>query len=119
MIPDLGQIKALIVVFAMHGCGPCEEFLPRLAQKIDAAQKAGVPLHVWSPGEPIAPGEIPVLYYDAAAQSDELQDFADRLGITATPTTCLMTRGGTYKVEGSMAPDDIDRLLGAAQNANR
>lgn len=74
---------------------------------------------MWSPGEEISPDEIPVIYYDAAAQNDELQNFADRLGITAAPTTCLMTRNGTYKVEGAIALGDIDKLLIAAQNANR
>jgi hypothetical protein len=118
-VPDLRNTKAVIVVFAMHGCPPCEEYLPRLTERLQEHAAGGAPFHVWSPGEPIYPGTIPVLFYDAASKDDELQDFADRLKISATPTTCLLTRAGTSKIEGSMSPDKIDQLLVSARNANR
>lgn len=118
-VPDLRATKAVLVVWAMHGCGACDKYLPVLSERIQAHAANGAPFHIWSPGEPILTGEILVLYYDAAAKSDELQNLADRLGVTATPTTCLMTRHGVHKVEGSIPPDQIDQLLIAAQHANR
>jgi hypothetical protein len=124
-VPDLRNAKAVIVVFAMHGCPPCEEYLPMLRERLEAHNasnrrwNASGPFHIWSPGEPIYPGTIPVLFYDAASTDDDLQNLADRLKISATPTTCLLTRTGTSKVEGSMSPDKIDQLLLSAQNANR
>jgi hypothetical protein len=118
-VPDLRNTKAVIVVFAMHGCPPCEEYLPRLTERLGAHAAKGTPFYIWSPGEPIYPNTIPVLFCDAASTDDELQNFADRLKISATPTTCLLTRTGTSKVEGSMSADKIDQLLLSARNANR
>ena len=119
LVPDLRNTKAVIVVFAMHGCGPCEQYLPELRDRIEEFTAAGAPFRIWSPGQPISPGEILVLFYDAASTDDELQDLADRIGVSATPTTCLMTRTGVSKIEGSMPRAKIDQLLLAAQNANR
>ena len=119
LIPDLQRTKAVLVVFAMHGCGPCEAFLPKLMDRIDAHNAHGAPFHVWAPGQALHQGTIPVLLYDAASENTELQDLADRLGVSATPTTCLLTRSGTTKIEGLMQPDAIDRLLNAAKSANR
>lgn len=118
-VPDLRNTKAVIVVFAMHGCPPCEEFLPRFTDRLGQYAAAGAPFYVWSPGEQIYPGTIPVLFYDAASTDDELQNLADRLKISATPTTCLLTRSGVTKVEGAMTDAKIDQLLTSAQAANR
>lgn len=118
-VPDLRNTKAVIVVFAMHGCPPCEEYLPQLRERLEAHIAHGAPFHIWAPGEQIYPGTIPVLFYDAASEDDELQALADRLKISATPSTCLLTRTGTSKVEGSMSADKIDQLLLSARNANR
>jgi Thioredoxin-like domain len=119
LVPDVSNAKAVIVVFAMHGCPPCGDFLPRFMERVDTYAANGAPFHVWSPGEEITAGSILVLFYDAASKNDELQDLADRLGVTATPTTCLMTRSGVSKIEGSIPQDKIDQLLGAALQANR
>ena len=114
---DLGNTRVLIVVFAMPGCGACDEFIPELLSKI---KKHGEPFHVVSKNSKITPGEIPVMLYDAAAEDSELQAFADGLGITATPTTCLMTRNfGTVKIEGAVESAEIDQLLRDALTANR
>lgn len=118
MIPDLRQTKAILVVFAMHGCGACDTFLPVLMERLDAHNARGATFRVWSPGETLAPGMIPVLFYDAASGNDQLQNLADRLGVTATPSTYLLTRTGTFKTEGSMTPEAIDKLLVSARNAN-
>jgi hypothetical protein len=119
MTPDLRHTRALIVVFVMPGCGACEEFLPRFLALIGHHQAAGLPFRVWQPGQHLNPGEIPVLVYDAASEDPELQAFADRLKITATPTTALMTRASTARIEGALDDDQARRLLAAAVQANR
>lgn len=119
MTPDLRHTRALLVVFVMPGCGACEEYLPRLLKLINQHQMAGAPFHVWQPGDPLRPGMIPVLIYDAASEDPELQAFADRLKITATPTTALMTRTNTARVEGAIDDAQAHRLLMAAAQANR
>lgn len=119
MIPDLRNTKVLVVVWAMPGCGACDEYLPMFLERVAAFQKAGAPFHVWSPGQPIKNGEIPVLLYDAASDNEELQNFADKLKITATPTTCVLLRYGSTKLEGSIPQADVDQVLEAAQRANR
>jgi hypothetical protein len=118
-IPDLRRTNVVLVVWAMHGCGPCNTYLPQFMERVEAHAAAGAPFRVWSPGQPIKPGEIPVLFYDAASKDDGLQDFADRLGVAATPTTYMLTRTDTVKLEGAKSPDEIDRLLESAQRANR
>jgi len=119
MIPtDLANTRAIVVVFAMHGCGACDDYLPKFMDRVAAWQEAGVPFHVWSPGDQLAPGQIPVLLYDASAQSDELQGFADKLAVKVTPTTYVMTRWNTAKAEGSISDDKIDGLLRSAYRAN-
>lgn len=119
LVPDLRRTKAVLVVFAMPGCGACDDYLPKFMERIEAYIAVGAPFIVWSPGQQIRPGQIPVLLYDAASKADELQDFADRLKVTATPSTYLLTRTGTHKVEGSIQPAEIDKLLVSAQHANR
>lgn len=119
MIPtDLSNTRALVVVFAMHGCGACDDYLPKFMERIEAWQAAGVPFHVWSPGDQLEPGQIPVLLYDASAQDDDLQGFADKLSVKVTPTTYVMTRWNTTKAEGSIDADKLDGLLRSAYRAN-
>lgn len=119
MIPNLDRTRALLVVFAMPGCGACDDYLPKFMKQVDAYRAQGAPFRVWSPGQPIRPGEIPVLFYDAAAENDELQEFADRLKVTATPTTCMLTRYGTTKIEGAVGDAEVSQILNAALRANQ
>lgn len=117
---DLRNTRALVVVWAMPGCGACDEYLPVFLERVAIAQKThGVPFKVISGNQKVEPGEIPILLYDAAAENEGLQDFADRLGVTATPTTCMLTRHGTTKIEGAIPAGEIDKLLYAAHRANR
>jgi thiol-disulfide isomerase/thioredoxin len=116
---DLRDVNALLLVFAMPGCGACDEYLPRFEKLVKVYRAQGAPFQPWQPGQQIARGTIPVLVYDAAADNTELQAFCDRLGITATPTTALMTRKNTAKIEGAIDNEQIERLLQAAMNANR
>jgi len=119
MPADLSHTKVIVAVFAMHGCGPCEEFLPRFTKQVERFQRAGYPFVIVRPGAAIEPGQIPVMIYDAASQDDELQAFADRLSVSATPTIALLTRRSISKTEGSMEDPQIDQLLYAAAKANR
>jgi hypothetical protein len=116
---DLRNTSVLIVVWAMPGCGACDQYLPEFTKRVNALKKRGAPLHIYQPGDVLEPGQIPVMFYDAAAENEELQAFADKLGVTATPTTCVMTKRGTTKVEGAIPPGDIDKLLVDALNANQ
>jgi thiol-disulfide isomerase/thioredoxin len=115
VIPDLSQTSVVVVVFAMHGCPPCDEYLPRL---MAAVGKAGAPFVVWSPGQTLSRGQIPVLLYDAASEDPQLSAFADKLAVTSTPSTYVMTRSGTTKIEGSIDDATIDRALAWAQRMN-
>jgi hypothetical protein len=118
---DLGNTRVLLVVFGMPGCGACDEFVPKFLERVTAFQKQGAPFRVVQGNDKkIEPGEIPVMLYDAAAENEGLQDFADSLGISATPTTCMLTRrSGTTKIEGAISPAEVDVLLQAAVRANR
>jgi hypothetical protein len=119
MPADLSQTRVVVAVFAMHGCGPCEEFLPRFTAHVERFQRTGYPFVLLRPGAKLKPGQIPVMIYDAAADNTELQAFADRLGVAATPTTAMLTRRGVTKLEGSLEDTQIDQLLYAAAQANR
>ena len=117
-LPDLRGTKVIVVVWAMPGCGACDDYLPRFLERVEALKARQVPFHVWVPGEPIAKGSIPVLLCDAASTDEALQDLADKMKVTATPTTCVMTHYNTAKVEGSVPVDQIDALLLDAHEAN-
>lgn len=114
MIPDLSQTAVVIVVWAMHGCGPCGEYLPKVVAECSAP-----PFVVWQPGVMLSRGQIPVLLCDAATEDPELSAFADKLGIKSTPTTCIMTRKDTTKIEGAIDKPDLQRALAWAQRQNR
>ncbi len=117
LVPDLRNTRVIVVVWAMPGCGACDDYLPKFLARVDAFNQNGAPFLVWSPGKAIAPGQIPVLLYDAASTDAELQDFADKLKVTATPTTCVLTHWNTSKIEGAVPEDQIDEILMAAQSA--
>jgi|WetSurMetagenome_2_1015567.scaffolds.fasta_scaffold180879_3 hypothetical protein len=116
---DLRTTRVLVVVWAMPGCGACDEYTPVFLKRINAFKKAGAPFHVWQPGDVLAPGQIPVMFYDASAENEELQAFADQLKVTGTPTTCVLTHGSVSKVEGSVPAEKIDKLLQSAISSNR
>jgi len=116
---DLSQTRVVVIVFAMDGCGPCEEYLPRFVKHVERFKRSGYPFVIVKPGTAIEPGQIPVMIYDASSEDDELQTFADRLGVSATPTTAMLTRRDTVKLEGGLEDDQIDQLLYAAAQANR
>lgn len=116
---DLRNTRVLVVVWAMPGCGACDQYLPVLTKRINALKRQGAPFHIWAPGDVLSSGQIPVMFYDASAENEELQAFADQLGVTATPSTYVLTKNGTTKVEGALPPEEIDKLLVDAIHANR
>lgn len=118
-MPSLDNTKVLVVVFAMNGCPACGDFLPKFTKAIDAAQKRGEPFVVWQPNQAIAPGQIPVLVYDAGSEAPDLQAFADKLGVVGVPATYVLTRNGTLKAEGTMGQREIAAMLKSAVAANR
>ena len=114
---ELTNARVVVVVFAMKGCGACEEYAPRFERYVDHFRTNGVPF-VWNTMKP-APGQIPVLLLDAASPDESIQAFADKLKISATPTTCVMTKFNTTKVEGALPNDEIHRILDHAMTMNR
>jgi hypothetical protein len=107
--------NVVIVVFAMHGCPACHDYLPRLHKERERFEAAGFSFPIYEPGIAIAPGAVPVLIYDSAAKDDGVQAFADRFEVTALPTTILLPRiGFPAKYEGALPDDEIYNLFNAA-----
>lgn len=118
----LDQINVIVAVFAMPECGACEEYIPRLLVRVEEFNKSlkGHQVFVvYAPGTVLAPGAIPVLIYDVTANDPQLQQFADRFAVAATPTTVVQKQsGGVLKTEGALSNNQIDALLGLAFQHN-
>jgi len=119
MSADLRNVKSLIIVFAMKGCPACEEYTPKLVQFVQGFQAHGIPFVFYTHGE-LAPGQIPVLVYDAAAQDPDVQALADQYKVEALPTTVLLARNARpVKLEGALEDNQIYELLASAAIASR
>lgn len=120
MPADLSNTKVLIVVFAMPGCPACKDYLPKFQEQLTAFQEHGHPFVVWEEGsDPLAPGQIPVMIYDATSSDKGIQDFANKYDVTGLPSTIFLPRvGGHHKLEGDQDPDTIYRLFATAVAAN-
>lgn len=120
---NLDAQNVVVLVFAMHGCPACDHYLPRFTSEAAALsrQLAGQgTAFVINPETQPPPGVIPVLVFDAAAEDADVQKLADRFGVQATPTTVVAARGpGSFKVEGSLANNQIQWVLLMASEANR
>lgn len=103
----------------MPGCDHCDEYMPRFEAMMKAYQKVGVPFQVVQPNVAITDGAIPVAFYDASSADAELQAFCDRVGVSGTPLTVLMTRRGMTKHEGAVDDNEIAQILTNAHQANR
>jgi thiol-disulfide isomerase/thioredoxin len=116
---NLDGTKVVVFVFGMEGCPACEHYIPRLQNEATQLAAQGFPFVV-DPQGPIAPGAIPILFYDAASEDKSVQQLADRYQVHATPTTIVAARGpGSFKVEGSLANNQIQWLLMMAGEANK
>lgn len=103
----------------MGECPACENYLPRFIAEVEALKQQGYPFIIHEPDQPIPQGSIPVLIYDAASLNVDVQQFADKYQVTATPTTLVLTRGtGSFKAEGSLANNQIQWILMMAQGAS-
>lgn len=117
--PDLAHVKSVVIVFAMKGCGACEDYIPRLTQMVKGFQVYQVPF-VFHTGGGVRPGTIPVLVYAADATDPGVQALADQYKVQALPTTILLTRSARpVKVEGAIDNEELHRLLTSAALANR
>ncbi len=86
-----------VFVFAMEGCGACEEYLPRFKQIAGPYRRA-----------------LPIGIYDVS-KGGKPTEFGDKLGVRATPTTIVMDRRGHFhRVVGALADRAIKQLLDRA-----
>jgi len=103
----------------MEGCPACDHYVPRLTAHARELKVHGYPFVVHEMGEKIPAGSIPIALYDAASEDPDVQKLADRFEVTATPTTIVLSRGGSFKIEGSIADNQILWLLNMANEENQ
>lgn len=83
-----------VFVFAMQGCGACEEYLPRFQQLAGPYRR-----------------RIPIGIYDVA-KGGHAAMFGDKLGVKATPTTVVMDgRGHLKRFVGALGNAAINQIL--------
>ncbi len=83
-----------VFVFAMHGCGACEEYLPRFQQLAGPYRR-----------------QIPIGIYDVA-KGGRAAMLGDKLGVKATPTTIVMDgHGRLQRFVGALGNTAINQLL--------
>jgi thioredoxin-like negative regulator of GroEL len=82
-----------VFVFAMHGCGACEEYVPRFERVV---RQLGV--------------RYPIGRYDIA-KDRRASELATRLNVQATPTTVVMTGGKLHKYVGAVDDAKIRQIL--------
>lgn len=83
----------------MHGCGACEDYVPRFQQLAGPYRR-----------------DMAIGVYDLAKGGRDAM-FADKLGVRATPTTVVMNRHGRFRrVVGSIADSAIRALLNNASS---
>lgn len=101
-IPE--EAQAIVVVFVMEGCGACHEFLPTF-RRVARQWNQTVPAYILQADDP----------------NPEIQALADRLKVTATPTTAAVRRGvdGAVKLTGSHDETAVHRLFQQAHMVNQ
>lgn len=117
---DLDQTNVVVVVFAMPGCGACEEYLPRMYSAIEYYQKLGHPFVVYDLGMKLKPGQIPVCVYDSTSTDPGVQQLADQHKISGLPTTLVLVRHGRNgRWEGGIDNETLVGALNSACTSNR
>lgn len=110
----------MVIVFAMAGCGACEDYKPRFEKMVAGFQQHGVPLVWYKPGMMVLPGQIPVLIIDAASEDPSVVGLADQYQIAALPTTMLFAHNSKpRKLEGTLEDHEIHEVLASAVYASR
>lgn len=123
---DLTPYRVVIFVFGMPECPACENYVPRLIERVQQwnadNQQRGTPppFQVVTDEQAIAgvalqPGVVPIIFLDVSSTDKAIDDLANRCHVQATPSTVLMVRGpGTYRVDGALPTGHIDQILQAA-----
>jgi len=112
---SVAQAKVVILVFAMPGCPACHEYLPRLYQHIDMAQKAGNPLVLYSDNMIVGRDIVPVVVLNSQSTDPQLQALCDQHNITALPTTIVLPRWGMpTRYDGALSDADIRDMFANA-----
>lgn len=88
--------KPAVFVFALQGCGACEDYVPRFQQLAGPYRR-----------------EMPIGIYDVGAGRGA--EFGNRMRIQATPTTIVMDRRGRlHRAVGALGNAAIKALLDRA-----
>jgi len=117
---DLQATKVVIVVFAMPGCPACADYQPRFTKQVEGFKHYGAPFVFYTPGQKLAPGQIPVVILDGTSQDPSIVSFADLYQVSAMPTTILLTYNAPpYRAEGAISDQEVYDLLSSAVHANR
>lgn len=116
---SLAHVKSMLIVFAMPGCGACEDYKPRFEHQVNAWIGHGQPMF-WYKSGAIPPRQIPVLMLNAASQDPSVVSLAEQYEISAVPSTLLLTQNRRpVKLEGTLDDQQIHELLASAVYANR
>lgn len=116
---SLEHVKSMVIVFAMPGCGACEDYKPRFERGVNHFIKHGAPMY-WYRSGAVPHGVIPVLMLNAASTDPQIVELAEQYAISAVPATLLLTHNAKpIKIEGAMADPDVHELLSSAMLANR
>jgi thioredoxin-related protein len=117
---DLGNTRALILVFAMPGCHACHDYLPRLEKELKRWRANGAQFEQHEIGKSYTRGQIPVAIFDATSKDAQLQALCDAYQISSMPTTILLMHNAhPVRHEGAISDQEIYDVLLAATNANR
>ena len=91
-----------VFVFIAEGCGACHDYMPKFERYAAAAKAAGAP--------------FPIGVYDLAQENPRVQEFAEKLGVRATPTTIVVTSDGKlHRHVGSLPVAQIKSVLSSVR----
>ncbi len=110
------NVRLVIAVFIMPDCGGCEAYVHKLGA---AVKKYGRPFFFHDGRRPAPAGSIPICLFDVSEDNADVQAFATRYQIEATPTTILIPRSGpAFRAEGNLGANQIDHVLAHALKMN-
>lgn len=90
--------RPAVFVFIQQGCPACHDYVPKFDRA--AAERP----------------DVVVGRYDLATGGPQVNAFAEKLGVKATPTTVVMTSNGAlHKHVGSLPVAQIKALLASAR----
>lgn len=109
---SLDNYSVLVVVFGLEGCPACEDYVPRLLNRLTQKKYASDFLIYQGSLDQ----RIPVLIYDAGSEDPQIQALANRYAIHGLPTTLVLRRGnGVFKAEGALDDGRINAVLDLAK----